>query len=262
MSVAVHLRGLRRVFGARAVLDGVDLDIERGEFVALLGASGTGKTTLLRILGALDRPDGGTVLVPEARTIVFQEPRLVPSKRVLGNVLVGLPRGAGTQERGRRALAEVGLADHTRAWPYTLSGGEAQRVALARALVREPELLLLDEPFAALDALTRLRMQDLVGDLVRTHRPAVLLVTHDVDEAIRLADRVAVLRDGRLITDEAVAARHPRDAADPEFTALRRRLLADLGVRQPEPEAPEPEEPEQESARQEPAERPSEGAIR
>lgn len=244
-SVAVHIDGLRRTFGARAVLDGLNLDIRRGEFVALLGASGTGKTTLLRILGALDRPDAGTVLVPQARTIVFQEPRLVPSKRALGNVLVGLPRGAQTQELGKRALAEVGLADHARAWPHTLSGGEAQRVALARALVREPELLLLDEPFASLDALTRLHMQDLVGDLVRTHRPAVLLVTHDVDEAVRLADRVTVLKDGRLITDEAVAARRPRDPTDPAFTALRRRLLADLGVREPDRAEQEPDRIEQ-----------------
>ncbi|GAA2114911.1 ABC transporter ATP-binding protein [Kitasatospora saccharophila] len=229
---AVHLRGLRRVFGTRAVLDGVDLDIARGEFLALLGASGTGKTTLLRILGALDRADEGTVLVPPSRTVVFQEPRLIPSKRVLGNVTVGLPRGAATRETGRRALAEVGLADHADAWPGTLSGGEAQRAALARALVREPELLLLDEPFAALDALTRLRMQDLVGELCRKHRPAVLLVTHDVDEAIRLADRVAVLRDGALVRDETVTVERPRDAADPDFAALRRRLLADLGVHQ------------------------------
>ncbi|MFE5330978.1 ABC transporter ATP-binding protein [Embleya sp. NPDC056575] len=228
---AVHLAGLRRVFGTRAVLDGVDLDIARGEFVALLGASGTGKTTLLRILGALDRHDGGTVLVPEARTIVFQEPRLVPSKRVLANVVVGLPRGRATREIGLRALTEVGLEGHAAAWPATLSGGEAQRVALARALVREPELLLLDEPFAALDALTRMRMQDLVGELCRVHRPAVLLVTHDVEEAIRLADRVAVLRDGNLVTDEIVAVDRPRDPTDPAFAALRRRLLADLGVR-------------------------------
>ncbi|GAA4987424.1 ABC transporter ATP-binding protein [Kitasatospora paranensis] len=231
---AVHLRGLRRAFGTRAVLDGIDLDIGRGEFLALLGASGTGKTTLLRILAALDRADAGTVLVPPARTVVFQEPRLVPSKRVLGNVTVGLPRGARTIGTARRALAEVGLADHTDAWPATLSGGEAQRVALARALVREPELLLLDEPFAALDALTRLRMQDLVGELCRTHRPAVLLVTHDVDEAIRLADRVAVLRDGALVRDEGVDIARPRDPADPAFTTLRRRLLTDLGVH-PEP---------------------------
>ncbi|MGC0421991.1 ABC transporter ATP-binding protein [Embleya sp. AB8] len=235
--IAVHLAGLRRVFGPRAVLDGVDLDIARGEFVALLGASGTGKTTLLRILGALDRCDGGMVLVPEARTIVFQEPRLVPSKRVLANVVVGLPRGRATREIGLRALTEVGLEGHAQAWPATLSGGEAQRVALARALVREPELLLLDEPFAALDALTRMRMQDLVGELCRVHRPAVLLVTHDVEEAIRLADRVAVLRDGNLVTDEIVAVDRPRDPTDPAFAALRRRLLADLGVRTPEPQA-------------------------
>ncbi|MFC9328121.1 ABC transporter ATP-binding protein [Kitasatospora sp. NPDC057015] len=231
---AVHLRGLRRTFGTRHVLDGIDLDIARGEFVALLGASGTGKTTLLRILGALDRADAGTVLVPPVRTVVFQEPRLVPSQRVLANVTIGLPRAA-SRETGVRALAEVGLDRHADAWPGTLSGGEAQRVALARALVREPQLLLLDEPFAALDALTRLKMQDLVGELVRKHRPAVLLVTHDVEEAIRLADRVAVLRDGALVTDETVEVARPRDSADPAFAALRRRLLADLGVPLPEP---------------------------
>jgi sulfonate transport system ATP-binding protein len=177
------------------------------------------------------------VLVPETRTIVFQEPRLVPSKKVLANVTVALPRGPHTRETGRRALAEVGLEGHADAWPGTLSGGEAQRVALARALIREPELLLLDEPFAALDALTRLRMHDLVGELCRRHRPAVLLVTHDVDEAIRLADRVAVLRDGRLATDEPIAIDHPRDSSDPRFAALRSRLLSELGVRQPQPAA-------------------------
>lgn len=244
---AVQVRGLRRVFGERAVLDGLDLTIARGEFVALLGASGSGKTTLLRILGALDLFDGGEVLVPEVRTIVFQEPRLVPSKKVLANTVVAMPRGAATRETGLRALREVGLDAHADAWPGTLSGGEAQRVALARALVRRPELLLLDEPFAALDALTRLRMQDLVGELCRRHRPAVLLVTHDVDEAVRLADRVAVLRDGRLVTDTPVGIGHPRDPAHPTFAALRRRLLADLGVHQeihqaasPTPETPSP----------------------
>ncbi|MFI0720639.1 ATP-binding cassette domain-containing protein [Streptomyces sp. NPDC021224] len=240
-AAAVRIRGLRRTFGARHVLDGLDLDIAQGEFLALLGASGTGKTTLLRILGALDRHDAGTVLVPRSRTVVFQEPRLVPSKKVLGNVTVALPRGPHTRETGRRALAEVGLERHADAWPGTLSGGEAQRVALARALIREPELLLLDEPFAALDALTRLRMHDLVGELCRRHRPAVLLVTHDVDEAIRLADRVAVLRDGRLAVDERIGIDHPRDSADPGFAALRTRLLTELGVhRTPDPTATGP----------------------
>jgi sulfonate transport system ATP-binding protein len=227
-TTAVQVRALVKAFAGQTVLDGLDLTIRRGEFVALLGASGSGKTTLLRILGALEGADAGDVLVPETRTIVFQEPRLIPSKRVLPNVIVALPRT--DQDRGRRALAEVGLESHARAWPATLSGGEAQRVALARALVREPELLLLDEPFAALDALTRLRMQDLVSELCRVHRPAVLLVTHDVDEAIRLADRVCVLREGRLVMDETVDVPRPRDPGDPAFTALRRRLLTDLGV--------------------------------
>ncbi|MGW0994069.1 ABC transporter ATP-binding protein [Streptomyces sp. NPDC002523] len=235
---AVRIRGLRRSFGARTVLDGIDLDIARGEFVALLGASGTGKTTLLRILGVLDRHDSGTVLVPRTRTIVFQEPRLIPSKKVLANVTVALPRGELTRKTGLRALEEVGLAGHADAWPATLSGGEAQRVALARALVREPDLLLLDEPFAALDALTRLRMQDLVGELCRVHRPAVLLVTHDVDEAIRLADRVVVLREGRLVTDQRITIDRPRDSLDPSFAALRTRLLADLGIHHPSKETP------------------------
>ena len=209
-SVAVHIEGLSREFGGRRVLDGLNLDIRRGEFVALLGASGAGKTTLLRIVGALDRADGGTVLVPEARTIVFQEPRLVPAKRALANVDRGAAKDDG-QPRARRAGAGRGRArPGTRGPGRTRSpAGEAQRVALARALVREPELLLLDEPFAALDALTRLRMQDLVGELCHVHRPAVLLVTHDVDEAVRLADRVAVLRDGRLVTDERHRAAPP-----------------------------------------------------
>jgi sulfonate transport system ATP-binding protein len=239
MSTAVKTVGLRRAFSGRTVLDGVELEIRRGQFVAMLGASGSGKTTLLRLLGGLDRPDGGEVLVPRRRTVVFQEPRLIPSRRVLGNVTIGLPRGAGTRRTALDALSEVGLAEHAAAWPATLSGGEAQRVALARALVREPELLLLDEPFAALDALTRLKMQDLVADLCARHRPAVLLVTHDVDEAIRLADRIVVLRDGVLVADEPVALARPRDDADPDFPALRRRLLAELGVNPRESRATE-----------------------
>ncbi|MCU1376119.1 MAG: putative aliphatic sulfonates import ATP-binding protein SsuB [Actinomycetia bacterium] len=224
---AVHLRGVRKAFGDKVVLDGIDLDLRRGEFVVLLGPSGTGKTTLLRILAGLERADGGEVLVPRARTTVYQEPRLVESKRVLANVVIGQRRN---EEAGRRALAEVGLTDHARAWPRTLSGGEAQRVALARALVREPELLLLDEPFAALDALTRLQMQDLVGDLFTLHQPGVLLVTHDVDEAVRLADRILVLRDGRFAVDVRIELDHPRVRTDPASLEYRRLLLAELGV--------------------------------
>lgn len=228
--VAVSIAGLRKTFGDKVVLDDVDLEIRRGEFVVLLGPSGTGKTTLLRLLTGLEKPNSGTVLVPPRRTTVYQEPRLIPSKRVLGNVTVGQPRTAGNRERARQALAEVNLDGKTRQWPATLSGGEAQRVALARALVREPELLLLDEPFAALDALTRLQMQDLVGDLVARHRPAVLLVTHDVDEAVRLADRVLILDEGRFAVDTDVDLARPRDRTDPESLRYRAAFLAELGV--------------------------------
>ncbi|MBV9381390.1 MAG: ABC transporter ATP-binding protein, partial [Streptosporangiaceae bacterium] len=154
---AVTATGVRREFGGREVLRGLGLSLGDGEFVALLGRSGTGKSTLLRIFGGLDAEYDGEVLVPERRAVVFQEPRLIPWQRVLPNVSLGLPpRASGGRDGLRRlsldALAEVGLRDHARAWPVTLSGGEAQRVALARALVREPQLMLLDEPFGALDA--------------------------------------------------------------------------------------------------------------
>jgi len=231
--LAVRVRGVAKRYGDKVVLDGIDLDIARGEFVALLGPSGTGKTTLLRILSGLDHYDAGEVLVPRARTIVYQEPRLVPSMRVLANVTIGRRGGREIKDAAIRVLGEVKLEDKVRAWPATLSGGEAQRVALARALVSEPELLLLDEPFAALDALTRLHMQDLVGDLFTIHQPAVLLVTHDVDEAIRLADRVIVLRGGRFAVDLTIDAPHPRDRTDAQFLDYRRRLLAELGVYEP-----------------------------
>ncbi|SFL02602.1 sulfonate transport system ATP-binding protein [Streptosporangium canum] len=227
-SSAVSIRGLRKAFGPKTVLDGIDLEIRRGEFFVLLGPSGTGKTTLLRILAGLELPDEGTVLAPRRRTTVYQEPRLVQARRVLANVTLGLPRSA--REAGRGALAEVGLEGYGGAWPATLSGGEAQRVALARALVRDPELLLLDEPFAALDALTRLQMQELVAELCERHRPAVVLVTHDVDEAVRLADRVAVLREGFFAVEQPIDLPHPRDRNDPAFIAHRRLFLSHLGV--------------------------------
>jgi sulfonate transport system ATP-binding protein len=228
-ALAVRVREAKRSFGARAVLDGLDLDIPAGQFVALLGASGSGKTTLLRILAGLDVADEGVVLVPKVRTVVFQEPRLVQSKRVWRNVTIGRDRRAATKRAAIAALREVGLDGHADAWPATLSGGEAQRVALARALVREPQLLLLDEPFAALDALTRLNMQQLISNLCLRHHPAVLIVTHDVEEAVRLADRIVVLRAGRISLDVAVDLPRPR-LTGPEFDELRVRLLGELGV--------------------------------
>jgi sulfonate transport system ATP-binding protein len=240
--VAVATSGLSRSFGDRPVLDGVDLAIAPGEFVALLGRSGTGKTTLLRILDGLDPGYEGDVLVPQRRAVVFQEPRLMPWQRILPNVALGLRPGAGgraaLRQRSLEALSEVGLANQAHAWPITLSGGEAQRVALARALVREPQLMLLDEPFGALDALTRTRMHALLQDLCARHRPAVLLVTHDVDEAILLADRVLVLVDGRITLDAAVRLGRPADRGDRGFIALRTRLLGELGVAEPGSGAP------------------------
>jgi sulfonate transport system ATP-binding protein len=230
-TLAVDTHQLVRQFGEHPALNGLDLKIRRGEFVALLGKSGSGKTTLLRLLAGLDSPDSGTLLVPRSRTVVFQEPRLVNSKRVWQNVVLGLDRSSATRAAAIGALEEVGLASHANVWPATLSGGEAQRVALARALVREPQLLLLDEPFAALDALTRLKMQQLIADLCDRHGPAVLLVTHDVEEALLLADRVVLLREGRLGFEVEVPMVRPREIGA-EFASLRRRLLSELGVEQ------------------------------
>lgn len=232
----VRIRGLTRSFGGPNILDHLDLDIADGAFAALLGRSGSGKSTLLRTLAGLDPAAAGTVTVPSERTVVFQEPRLLPWKSVWRNVALGL-KGPDARDRAVAALQEVGLSHRIDAWPLTLSGGEAQRTALARALVREPRLLLLDEPFAALDALTRMKMQGLVGSLWQAHRPAVLLVTHDVDEALLLADRVLVLAEGRIATDIPIALDRPRRHGDPGFVRLRSRLLADLGVDEFEGEA-------------------------
>ncbi|WCB96205.1 Aliphatic sulfonates import ATP-binding protein SsuB [Baekduia alba] len=225
----VTVRNLRRDYGERTVLRELDLDIAPGEFVALLGKTGCGKTTLLRVLAGLDPATAGTVEAPGRPAVVFQEPRLLPWKRVLDNVTLG-QKGGGIKDAARQALQEVGLEAHADAWPLTLSGGEAQRAALARALVREPQLLLLDEPFAALDALTRIKMHALVSALWRRHRPAVLLVTHDVDEALLLADRVIVMADGRIAHHERIEADHPRDRTDDWFEGLRTDLLSQLGV--------------------------------
>ncbi|WP_339134225.1 ABC transporter ATP-binding protein [Streptomyces sp. f51] len=218
-----------RRFGDRVVLDHLDLTIDEGELVILLGPSGCGKSTLLRLLAGLDRPDGGRVEVPAKRAVVFQADRLLPWQRVLRNVTLGL-HGPDADQRARDVLAEVGLPGREKAWPKELSGGEAQRVSLARALVSEPELVLLDEPFAALDAITRLRMHDLVRALRTRHQAAMLLVTHDIDEAIALADRILVMSDGRIGTSHQVDL----SAADREASGareeLRARLLDDLGL--------------------------------
>ena len=227
--IAASVRGLSRAFGDRTVLADLDLDIAEGEFIALIGRSGSGKSTLLRALAGLDREVTGEVRTAGQVAVAFQEPRLVPWKRVLANVALGL-RVTDPQARARVALAEVELTERANAWPGTLSGGEAQRASLARALAREPRVLLLDEPFSALDALTRITMHRLVLSLWQRHRPAVLLVTHDVDEAIALADRVLILAEGRIAHSSPVGLPRPRDRDHPDLVALRLKLLAQLGV--------------------------------
>jgi sulfonate transport system ATP-binding protein len=226
----VRIGNLTRRYGDHTVLCGLDIELAAGSFTALLGRSGSGKTTLLRTLAGLDpTPPGARVEVPQPVAVAFQEPRLLPWKHVWENVAIGLD-GPDTRARAETALREVGLAHRLDAWPATLSGGEAQRAALARALVRAPNLLLLDEPFAALDALTRLKMHGLIDALWRTHAPTTLLVTHDVDEAVLLADRVLVLDSGRIGADIAIDLPRPRRHADSRFAAFRARLLHELGV--------------------------------
>jgi sulfonate transport system ATP-binding protein len=180
----------------------------------------------------LDSPTTGEVRVPEQRMVVFQEPRLLPWKTAIQNVLLGL-RGENPREQARSALAEVGLEHRLDAYPATLSGGEAQRIALARALVRDPKLLLLDEPFAALDALTRIRMHRLVEALWIRHNLAVLLITHDVDEALLLADRAHVIDKGRLVASIDIDLPRPRELGQPGFLGLRKQLLSAIGVHDP-----------------------------
>ena len=232
--VAVRVDGLTRSFDGRLVIDGLHLTIAAGEFVALLGRSGCGKSTLLRVLAGLDREIGGTVLVPRRKAVAFQAPRLMPWQRVWRNVLLGLD-GRPQRSLAEGALQEVGLGHRAGAWPKTLSGGEAQRVSLARALVREPDLLLLDEPFGALDALTRITAQQLVAELWQRRGCAVLLVTHDVEEALLLADRVLVMDGGAIAHETRVDLDRPRERSDPRFTRLRGQLLDRLGVDAAEP---------------------------
>jgi len=229
LSPTVIVRDLSKSFGPRSVLRDIDLTMYPGEFVVLVGASGSGKTTLLRMLSGLSAPDGGEIKVPKDRTVVFQEPRLINSSRVWRNVVVGLRGQDASREVACAALTEVGLDGHEDDWPATLSGGEAQRVAIARALVRRPQLLLLDEPFAALDALTRSAMHALLARLCATHQPTTLLVTHDVDEAFFLADRIFVLRNGKLEKEFVISTPRPRNLGD-YSRELRAQMLALLEV--------------------------------
>ncbi|MDX6353117.1 MAG: sulfonate transport system ATP-binding protein [Streptomyces sp.] len=259
----VRVLALHRSFNKTGgVLNGLDLEIAPGEFVALIGRSGSGKSTLLRALAGLDRGVAGTgrVTVPSRVSMVFQDSRLLPWRRVLDNVVFGLP-GKDAKDKGRKALAEVGLSGREDAWAHQLSGGEAQRAALARSLVWEPELLLADEPFGALDALTRIRMHTLLRELWERHRPSVLLVTHDVDEAIVLADRVLVLEGGRVGLDLTIDVPHPRSYRDPLLAKYGERLLTALGVNEAQ-DVDESDSPEgSDGSAEAPADRARQGAT-
>ncbi len=229
--LAVSVRDLARGFGEKTVLDGINFDIRDGEFVALIGKSGSGKSTLLRALADLDddATSSGVIRIPDNLSVLFQDSRLLPWQNVIDNITLGL-RDADARDRGLAMLRDVGLAGRENAWPNELSGGEQQRVALARSLARGPSLLIADEPFGALDALTRIKMHELLFRLIAVHRPTVLLVTHDVDEALVLANRVIVMDEGRIIRDIAVDLPYPRDKTHPHFADNRRALLSALGV--------------------------------
>ena len=235
---ALRVRGLRKSFGTRPVLRGIDLDIPAGQFVAVVGRSGCGKSTLLRLLSGLDTPDAGEIAIDGATDpkrgvvrIMFQEPRLLPWNTVARNVAVGLTDRVAAGDRAdvvRQALAAVGLADRAGEWPSVLSGGQKQRAALARALVSHPRLLALDEPLGALDALTRIEMQSLVARSWAQQEFTAVLVTHDVSEAVILADRILVLDEGVIVEDVAVDLPRPRAHGQPEAAVVEGQVLRRL----------------------------------
>jgi sulfonate transport system ATP-binding protein len=232
--VAVRLRRIEKSFGEHHVLRGIDLDIGHGQFVAIVGHSGSGKSTLLRLVAELDAPSGGQIEFANGIRsrgpvrLMFQEPRLLPWARVAQNIEIGLSRDVPAALRRQRtieALRRVGLAERGGEWPSVLSGGQKQRVALARALVSGPWLLALDEPLGALDALTRIGMQDLIEEVWHAEGFTVVLVTHDVAEAVALADRVLVLEAGQIRGDFTIDLPRPRDRADPRSARLATSIL-------------------------------------
>jgi len=233
---AVDARHLSKAYGARQLLVDVDLKIAPGEFIAIVGRSGCGKSTLLRLLAGLEAADDGTIRLDGASRapdevgfrsttrVMFQDARLLPWKRVLDNVALSLT-ATNAEELAHEALAQVGLADRADDWPVVLSGGQRQRVALARALVHAPRLLLLDEPLGALDALTRIEMQRLIESVWQRHGFTALLVTHDVSEAVALADRVLLIEDHRIALDLRVSLPRPRSRGQTGFARQEERLL-------------------------------------
>ncbi|SDK84622.1 sulfonate transport system ATP-binding protein [Pseudomonas delhiensis] len=247
--IPLALDGVVKRFGEREVLKGIDLRIPAGQFVAIVGRSGCGKSTLLRLLAGLDAPSDGQLLagsapLEEARDgtrLMFQDSRLLPWKRVIDNVGLGL--SGDWRKQALEALEAVGLADRAREWPASLSGGQKQRVALARALIHRPRLLLLDEPLGALDALTRIEMQRLIENLWQRHGFTVLLVTHDVSEAVAVADRVILIEEGEIGLDLTVDLPRPRSRGSARLAALEAEVLDRVLALPPLPPEPEPVSP-------------------
>jgi sulfonate transport system ATP-binding protein len=213
----IHLVNVHKSFGERHIIKGIHLDIRAGEFISVVGRSGCGKSTLLRLLAQLEEADDGQIISDSLSKqerkghtrLMFQDARLLPWKTVLQNVGLGL--SGNWQARAEKALADVGLSDRANDWPSTLSGGQKQRVALARALVHQPKILLLDEPLGALDALTRLEMQQLIIDLWQQYGFTIILVTHDINEAVLTSDRVILIEHGSIDLDETIPLSHPRN---------------------------------------------------
>ena len=237
--VSVGIKSVSIAFGGRTVLENFDIEISAGEFVAIVGRSGCGKSTLLRSVVGLETPQTGTIILgtvrehngkPDVR-VMFQDSRLLPWRRILPNVMLGLE--PALVPRARKVLAQVGLAERANDWPATLSGGQRQRVALARALVHDPNLLLLDEPLGSLDALTRIEMQQLIEDVWRKRGFTAMLVTHDVAEAVSLADRVILIEGGRVALDEVVNIARPRTRGSARFAALEEGILGRVLQRRP-----------------------------
>lgn len=230
----VQLIDVQKSYANRSVLKGIDLTIKAGEFIAIVGKSGCGKSTLLRLLAGLEPLNKGsikinngplTTLNKQAR-IMFQDGRLLPWKRVVDNVHIGLPKNK--KAKAMEALCHVGLADRQKDWPNKLSGGQKQRVALARALVHDPKLLLLDEPLGALDALTRIEMQDLIKSLWEQNKFTAILVTHDVEEAVAIADRVIVIKNGVVSLNKTIDLPRPRQRTHHEFSMYVEEILDEI----------------------------------
>ncbi|RLL43736.1 ATP-binding cassette domain-containing protein [Oceanobacillus piezotolerans] len=229
--INVHIKAVKKSYDARNVLNGLDLKIKEGEFVSIVGKSGCGKSTLLRLIAGLEGCDGGEINLNETQLeglndqarMMFQDGRLLPWKRVLENVCLGLP--ANSKQKAMEALTQVGLKDRVQDFPSKLSGGQKQRVALARALVHDPSLLLLDEPLGALDALTRLEMQGLIESLWKQRKFTAILVTHDVEEAVAISDRVVLIDHGKIYLNQPIPLPRPRQRTNPAFSMYVEEIL-------------------------------------